>query len=472
MSGFFILMKVVGSRTQFPVALMFAITCHKSQGLTLPAVVLHCSKEFVAGLTYVAMTRVRSCENIQVLGFHPSKLLPPPEEAINVCVSHLPPVEDCSCCRKKELKEQDFLLEADTANVQNSKSVESADEISKATENVIKSYFERGDPDESVIDLETVYFFLSEEIQSEFVKTPPPEFDVEALLRAMKVTEPLSDVANDKNREIESLLTLNGDTKLFAQLLWCRGCAIILEESLCNFQELQISTKQWAVDTRQFFLLVTRCPNFFRDLKLLFKSEQPTKVQRLIGAQLMVEIFKIIVSTVVRLTNERDAADPVYLNVREMPAEGLAKLRYVGAWAIKKVLDHEMKYVRDNIMSAVSRTQQLVETSYARCSLLEEFVVANFSVLEKNSKYPESLTVTEDRQYRSRGLLHIEDAVFEFFIEAESLRVKHLNESKMERIKEGVVDNALAALNDDKGLQTKWEMCFPASVKEENKVMF
>lgn len=59
---------VVGTRKQFPVALMFAITCHKSQGLTLPAVVLHCRKEFVPGLTYVSLTRVKSCEHIQVLG--------------------------------------------------------------------------------------------------------------------------------------------------------------------------------------------------------------------------------------------------------------------------------------------------------------------------------------------------------------------------------------------------------------------
>lgn len=186
----------------------------------------------------------------------------------------------------------------------------------------------------------------------------------------------------------------------------------------------------------------------------------------------MVEIYKTVVSTVVKLAKERETTDPVNFNVKEMPAEGLAKLRYVGAWAIRKVLNNEKKYVRDNIASSVAHTQQLVEMSYARCNLLEEFVVANFSVLEKTSKYPESLSVTEDRQYRRRGLIHIEDAAFEFFIEAESLRVQHLNENKMKQLKEDVVDSALATLKDDKGLQTKREMCFPPNVNEGNKVMY
>ena len=52
--------------------------------------------------------------------------------------------------------------------------------------------------------------------------------------------------------------------------------------------------------------------------------------------------------------------------------------------------------------------------------------------LEKTLKYPESLTVTEDRR---RGLIHIEDTAFEYFIEAKSLCMQHLNENKMKQLK-------------------------------------
>ena len=86
---------IVGTRKQFPVAAMYAITCHKSQGLTLPEVVLHSSKEFVAGLTYVACTRIKT---FNYLGFDESQLLKPKEESVNVCNDHCEPGDNTSCC--------------------------------------------------------------------------------------------------------------------------------------------------------------------------------------------------------------------------------------------------------------------------------------------------------------------------------------------------------------------------------------
>ena len=75
---------VVGSLTQFPVILCCACTCHKTQGLTLPCVVVHFSIEFVPGLIYVAISRVWHPGNLQVVQFKASQLLKPPADALNV----------------------------------------------------------------------------------------------------------------------------------------------------------------------------------------------------------------------------------------------------------------------------------------------------------------------------------------------------------------------------------------------------
>ena len=99
---------VVGSRLQFP----YAITCHKLQGLTLPTVVVHCSREFVPGLIYVSFSRVAFSENLQVVGFLREQLIVPGEEFLKVCEGHCDPIsgDGFGCCRNRLLSEEEMVV--------------------------------------------------------------------------------------------------------------------------------------------------------------------------------------------------------------------------------------------------------------------------------------------------------------------------------------------------------------------------
>ena len=66
--------KLIATRKQFPLCLAYAITTHKSQGMTLDKLFVDFSRFFENGQTYVAISRVKTIQGLHISNFNPQKI--------------------------------------------------------------------------------------------------------------------------------------------------------------------------------------------------------------------------------------------------------------------------------------------------------------------------------------------------------------------------------------------------------------
>jgi len=71
--------RVLAEINQYPLRLAWAITVHKSQGMSLDAVEVDLSKSFEPGMGYVALSRVRTLNGLTILGINQHALRVHPE---------------------------------------------------------------------------------------------------------------------------------------------------------------------------------------------------------------------------------------------------------------------------------------------------------------------------------------------------------------------------------------------------------
>ena len=450
---------IVGSVTQYPLVLAYGVTCHKSQGLTLSSEIVHCTGEFVPGLIYVAVSRVKKTDDLQVLNFDRKQLLKPPKQVVEICSSgHVcEPVADLSCCRYKELKDDhlkvsDRFLEEREEGEDFSFPVEMFDGPPQASFEV-----------EDLIPL-GLNDLLSRIERCESILSTPPDLQESPpeVVKSLKILE-TSPFAVAENETISSLLQQDQETKdkleAFYKLVWYHIFLIYrihISENAANSDDLVVEIG------RQNFTEVTArlnefwCSQEFRTyVAALFKTTYFTPVQKTVAVKIGMKIHQQFLKHLAESIRDDQRNEAIEFSVEEMSAVGRSKVRYVGGWAIRKILKNSRKFVKVNIYTENKSTLQKVHRHHRMCELLEENVIVPFPKSSESTKVAETLDVTEARQYRERGLIHISDNAYFFFMAMESERVKLINHHKLKEQKEDLIEVAKCTLKNNQELKAK-----------------
>ena len=316
------------------------MTVHKAQGLTLGAAVVHCAQEFVSDQTYVALSRVRKETSLQVLNFKRRFLIQPPEKLKTMTASNDSDVmfdQAFSCCRKKELGDEMLRCERESNETQgNNEYVVGSDG------EVIASEFYESNTGVQV-NLEDVFFFMCAEFKTQ-LSFLPTRFSVREFLESV-----INDAHDDPySVSIKSSARYGIDHldlfDMLARIIWCRLFSLFESYVSENGESVHMTNSNFMYATakmHQLFVTDEYRSDMISAFSVISLSEL-SDGQRTLGAQLVFQLFQLFANELGNMIRNNES-QPISFDVSNMGPDGRGKIRYIGGWAIRKVIQRSRR---------------------------------------------------------------------------------------------------------------------------------
>ena len=229
---------------------------------------------------------------------------------------------------------------------------------------------------------------------------PAETIAVGDLSSAMKVVNPLTAFATEKNSCLERLRE-EDEAAIFVNLIWYHLYGFFKNHIIENWDEVIVNIARGgfsgcAAKLHSFF----NSEQFSMYVKCLFSVSEVSPPHMAIATELALTLYEKFLGCLVDKSLKCTEADEgTHFQVAEMSGPGQAKVKHVGGWAVRKLLENEMKYEKDHMHSKDEQTLQKVAECVANCDLIEDTLLVPYSRLETTTSYPQTLAITEARQF-------------------------------------------------------------------------
>ena len=419
---------VVASRKQVPLHLAYAITIHKSQGMSFDFLEVDLSRVFEPGQAYVAVSRARTFAGLRIIACR--ERLPPVCQVVKdfyssgiVDASKLN-VDDVLMCTKKQ----------DTTTLPIIRVDECVPVPSTATESlqfVINQQFSQNKLPTGAMNS------IHRRVQKEFKIGD----DISEVLKTLKFKE------NEK-KELYSDSDLHIDD--FCQWLWC-----LYEQMHHNDESAIIDRKKLSGITKQLHSL-------HRSSQLLEKWKEQSVAHVDIGIGGKDRKAAVVYARAVYaefLNRKADDPRKAYFNspteiekgsVHSMTKEAQGKIRDICGWVISEEIKACITYINHHKSSKSAKVANKVEKNRKIEVILDQFKLNKDDALH-TSKYPE--TLEHITLYDEGGKTYVTDETFDFFIKVTSLASELFSEKNIHAYKQNVLLVAYSHLLNNAALK-------------------
>lgn len=390
---------ILAQRRQIPLKLCYGMTVHKSQGLTMKNVVVHCAHISKPGQLGVAVGRVESLEGLQIKDFKRS------------CITYHRQViysfyrgagignedENLKCCRKY-CKEYEDISETKTAN-------EFVNENDETYEHVLKT--DDDDIDDEFSDIEDEVLQIIDEMDCTETQEHTDKINkfISKVVDTYKVTPCESKAESFKKVILQQMSQFRE---------WFDKQFLNINQILCAI----IPDPNSKVEPKHFRQFYTDFQRYMNDESFTFSSENLLSKMNVnhsdFHTQFLVSIVFEIQRNLIESMSERTKCEaPPPLNEiaeENISPAGRGKIRYVGGYTLAKITHQESNFVR----SCLFKEERQIELKQHLLNIkILEQMHARYEDLHDTSD-PDSLQETKRKQNIRQSLTYTTDKFFLF----------------------------------------------------------